>query len=92
MIDEAINSSPEIHDAVVPTLVMRGISKHYAGVAALLAHAACKGAAYNVRVNVQALDDKSKGENLAREAQKLVMEANDLVAKVSETVERAPSV
>ncbi len=63
-----------------------------AGVAALLAHAACKGAAYNVRVNVQALDDKSKGDNLAREAQKLVKEANDLAAKVSETVERALSV
>ena len=63
-----------------------------AGVAALLAHAACKGAAYNVRVNVQALDDKSKGDSLAREAQKLVKEANDLVAKVSETVERALSV
>ena len=62
-----------------------------AGVAALLAHAACKGAAYNVRVNVQALDDKSKGESLAREAQKLVKEASDLVAKVSETVERALS-
>lgn len=62
-----------------------------AGVAALLAHAACKGAAYNVRVNVQALDDKSKGESLAREAQKLVKEAGDLVAKVSETVERALS-
>jgi glutamate formiminotransferase/formiminotetrahydrofolate cyclodeaminase len=62
-----------------------------AGVAALLAHAACKGAAYNVRVNVQALDDKSKGESLAREAQKLVKEASDLVARVSETVERALS-
>lgn len=62
-----------------------------AGVAALLAHAACKGAAYNVRVNVQALDDKSKGESLAREAQKLVKEASDLVAKVSEAVERALS-
>src|SRR5690348_8108988 len=35
MIDEVINSASEIHDAVVPTLVMRGISKHYAGVAAL---------------------------------------------------------
>ena len=63
-----------------------------AGVAALLAHAACTGAAYNVRVNVQALDDKSKGESLAREAQNLVKEAGDLVAKVSETVERALSV
>ncbi len=62
-----------------------------AGVAALLAHAACKGAAYNVRVNVQALDDKSKGDNLAREAQKLVKEASDIVAKVTETVERALS-
>jgi glutamate formiminotransferase / formiminotetrahydrofolate cyclodeaminase len=62
-----------------------------AGVAALLAYAACKGAAYNVRVNVQALDDKSKGESLAREAQKLVKEASDIVAKVTETVERALS-
>jgi glutamate formiminotransferase/formiminotetrahydrofolate cyclodeaminase len=62
-----------------------------AGVAALLAHAACKGAAYNVRVNVQALDDKSKGEGLAREAQKFVKEASDLVSKVSETVELALS-
>src|SRR5437588_8587850 len=35
MIDEAINSTPEIQPTVVPTLVMRGISKHYAGVAAL---------------------------------------------------------
>jgi glutamate formiminotransferase / formiminotetrahydrofolate cyclodeaminase len=62
-----------------------------AGVAALLAYAACKGAAYNVRVNVQALDDKSNGESLAREAQKLVKEASDIVAKVTETVERALS-
>ena len=62
-----------------------------AGVAALLAHAACKGAAYNVRVNVQALDDRSKGEDLAKDAQKLVKEASELVAKVSETVERALS-
>jgi ribose transport system ATP-binding protein len=35
VIDEVINSASEIHDDVVPTLVMRGISKHYAGVAAL---------------------------------------------------------
>jgi len=48
-----------------------------AGVAALLAQAACKGAAYNVRVNVQALDDKSKGETLAREAERLVKKAGD---------------
>src|SRR5438067_12637191 len=35
MIDEAINSRPETQPTVVPTLVLRGISKHYAGVAAL---------------------------------------------------------
>ncbi len=60
-----------------------------AGVAALLAHAACKGAAYNVRVNVQALDDKSKGETLAREAEQLVKKANDLAERATTAVERA---
>jgi glutamate formiminotransferase/formiminotetrahydrofolate cyclodeaminase len=62
-----------------------------AGVAALLAHAACKGAAYNVRVNVQALDDKSKGEDLAKEAQRLVKEAGEFAAKATDAVERALS-
>src|SRR6202158_1738487 len=49
-----------------------------AGVAALLAVAAARGAAYNVRVNVQALEDKSKGQSLAREAEQLVKKASDL--------------
>jgi len=62
-----------------------------AGVAALLAQAACRGAAYNVRVNVQALDDKSKGEGLAREAEKLVKRAGDLAERVTAAVERALS-
>ena len=62
-----------------------------AGVAALLAQAACKGAAYNVRVNVQALDDKSKGENLAREAEQLVKKAGDLAERATTAVERALS-
>jgi glutamate formiminotransferase/formiminotetrahydrofolate cyclodeaminase len=62
-----------------------------AGVAALLAQAACRGAAYNVRVNVQALDDKSKGEPLAREADKLVKKAAELAERATAAVERALS-
>jgi len=62
-----------------------------AGVAALLAQAACRGAAYNVRVNVQALDDKSKGEALAREAERLVKQAGDLTDRATLAVERALS-
>ena len=62
-----------------------------AGVAALLAQAACRGAAYNVRVNVQALDDKSKGESLAREADQLVKRAGDLAERATTAVERALS-
>jgi glutamate formiminotransferase / formiminotetrahydrofolate cyclodeaminase len=62
-----------------------------AGVAALLAQAACTGAAYNVRVNVQALEDKSKGEALAREAGRLVKKASDLTNRATAAVERALS-
>jgi glutamate formiminotransferase/formiminotetrahydrofolate cyclodeaminase len=62
-----------------------------AGVAALLAQAACSGAAYNVRVNVQALDDKSKGEALAREAERLVKRASDSAERATLAVERALS-
>jgi glutamate formiminotransferase/formiminotetrahydrofolate cyclodeaminase len=62
-----------------------------AGVAALLAHAACKGAAYNVRVNVQALDDKSKGAALTSEANRLVAQAASLAETTSSLVEKALS-
>jgi glutamate formiminotransferase/formiminotetrahydrofolate cyclodeaminase len=62
-----------------------------AGVAALLAHAAAQGAAYNVRVNVQAMDDKSKGQPLAREAGQLVKQAGDLAARATAIVEKALS-
>ncbi|MFL5467305.1 MAG: cyclodeaminase/cyclohydrolase family protein, partial [Gemmatimonadaceae bacterium] len=62
-----------------------------AGVAALLAHAAAKGAAYNVRVNVQALDDKSKGLPLADEAEKLVKRAAEFAERATAIVERALS-
>lgn len=62
-----------------------------AGVAALLAQAACRGAVYNVRVNVQALEDKSKGEKLSREATELVKRVTELAEKSASIVERALS-
>jgi glutamate formiminotransferase/formiminotetrahydrofolate cyclodeaminase len=62
-----------------------------AGVAALLAAAAAKGAAYNVRVNVQALEDKSKGQSLAREAEQLVKRASEFAERATSIVERALS-
>jgi formiminotetrahydrofolate cyclodeaminase len=60
-----------------------------AGVAALLAEAACRGAEYNVRVNVVALDDRAPGEPLAAEARALVERASRAAAAVREVVERA---
>jgi glutamate formiminotransferase / formiminotetrahydrofolate cyclodeaminase len=62
-----------------------------AGVAALLAEAACKGAAYNVRVNIQALDDKSLGKNLLDEVGQLVDKASHFSARTTSIVERALS-
>ena len=43
-----------------------------AGVAALLAEAACRGAAYNVRINVVGMSDRKQGKPLAEEAARLV--------------------
>ncbi len=62
-----------------------------AGVAALLAAAAAKGASYNVRVNVQALEDRSKGESLAREASHLAAKASDIADRTASIVEGALS-
>ncbi len=60
-----------------------------AGVAALLAEAGCKGAAYNVRVNVRALTDKSLGAELEREALELVARASRSAAEACAMVETA---
>jgi glutamate formiminotransferase/formiminotetrahydrofolate cyclodeaminase len=62
-----------------------------AGVAALLASAGCKGAAYNVRVNVASLEDRSVGQHLEEEALKLVAAADAHAAEACAIVERVLS-
>jgi len=60
-----------------------------AGVAALLAGAAARGAAYNVRINVAALPDKMPGHALADEAVGLLREADGAVDRATKAVEAA---
>jgi glutamate formiminotransferase/formiminotetrahydrofolate cyclodeaminase len=68
-----------------------------AGVAALLADAAVKGAAYNVRINLSALkseadvapDAIARGEQMVTEAKRLVSETERAVAVVIGLVEKA---
>jgi glutamate formiminotransferase/formiminotetrahydrofolate cyclodeaminase len=59
-----------------------------AGVAALLADAACRGAAYNVRINVAALPNRSVGASLAAEAQRIAADTSKRAASVVDLVER----
>ena len=60
-----------------------------AGVAALMAEAACRGAVYNVRINVAAMDDKSKGAPLVEECGRLLKQAADRASAVTASVEKA---
>jgi glutamate formiminotransferase/formiminotetrahydrofolate cyclodeaminase len=60
-----------------------------AGVAALMAEAACRGAAYNVRINVASMSDGSAGKELADQALRLVREASAAAALATGAVEQA---
>ena len=58
-----------------------------AGVGALAARAACRGAALNVRINSAGLTDKTPAEPLLRRAEEIVKEAEALEAEVLAAVE-----
>jgi glutamate formiminotransferase / formiminotetrahydrofolate cyclodeaminase len=60
-----------------------------AGVAALLAEAACRGAVYNVRINISALEDRTPGAPLVTEARQLVERTSRAAAGVADLVEKA---
>src|SRR5262245_6519130 len=58
------------------------------GVAALLAEAACRGAVYNVRINVTSMSDRSLGEGLINEAKQVMARTAAAARKVESIVER----
>ncbi|MDB4874645.1 MAG: glutamate formiminotransferase [Gemmatimonadetes bacterium] len=60
-----------------------------AGVAALLADAACRGAVYNVRINVSSLEDKSRGAGLVGEANKILAQTRAYVDRATAAVDNA---
>jgi glutamate formiminotransferase/formiminotetrahydrofolate cyclodeaminase len=60
-----------------------------AGVAALLAEAGCRGAAYNVRINVASLSDRASGASLLGEAAALVVQARQLAEATTTTADSA---
>jgi glutamate formiminotransferase/formiminotetrahydrofolate cyclodeaminase len=62
-----------------------------AGVGALLAGAAARGAAYNVRINVAGMPRPAEGAALAEEARRLVDEAERDAARAAAAVESAIS-
>jgi glutamate formiminotransferase/formiminotetrahydrofolate cyclodeaminase len=60
-----------------------------AGVAALLAEAACRGAVYNVRINIAALEDRSRGAGLVEEANQLLAQTRKNTEQATAAVDKA---
>ena len=60
-----------------------------AGVAALLAEAACRGAVYNVRINISSLADRSRGAGLVEEANHLLAQTRRFVEQATAAVDVA---
>jgi glutamate formiminotransferase/formiminotetrahydrofolate cyclodeaminase len=60
-----------------------------AGVAVLLAEAACKGAAFNVAINVAAMESRAQGAALSADAQSLVERVSGVARSVESLVQRA---
>ena len=60
-----------------------------AGVAALLAEAACRGAVYNVRINISSMADRSRGAGLVEEATQLLAQTRRFVEQATAAVDAA---
>ena len=58
-----------------------------AGVAALIAEAGCRGAAFNVKVNVDALDDSAAAHGLTEAAETFVRAASEAAKRTAELVQ-----
>ncbi len=58
-----------------------------AGVAALMAEAGCRGAAFNVKVNVDALDDSGAAHGLTEAAESFVRRASEAAQRTAELVQ-----